>query len=72
MEFGALKLGLEILICERMTNIIMEGYSTLVINTVKRLQNGIRVGKVHIHWCLAHSLQKFQEHLQMVNTMELC
>jgi ribonuclease HI len=58
MEFGALELGLEILSCERMTNTIMEGDSTLVINTVKRLQNGTRVGKVQRHWCLAHSLQK--------------
>jgi ribonuclease HI len=45
-EFGALELGLEILSRERMTNTIMEGDSTLVINTVKILQNGTRVGKV--------------------------
>jgi ribonuclease HI len=57
-KFGALELGLEILSHERMTNTIVEGDSTLVINTVKRLQNGIRVGKVQRHWCLAHSLQK--------------
>jgi hypothetical protein len=57
-KFGAMELSLEILSCERMTNIIMEGDSTLVINMVKRLQNGTRVGKVQKHWCLAHSLQK--------------
>jgi hypothetical protein len=58
VEFRALEIGLEILIRERMTNTIMEGDSTLVINMVKRLQNGTRVGKVQRHWCLAHSLQK--------------
>jgi ribonuclease HI len=57
-EFGALELGLEILSHERMTNNIMEGDSTLVINMTKRLQNGTRVGKVQRHWRLAHSLQK--------------
>ena len=69
-EFGALELGPEILSCERMTNTIVEGDSTLVINTVKRLQNGTRVGKVQRHWRLAHSLQKIQEHLQKMNTVE--
>jgi ribonuclease HI len=57
-EFEALEIGLEILSRERMTNTIMEGDSTLVIKMVKRLQNGIRVGKVQRHWHLAHSLQK--------------
>jgi ribonuclease HI len=46
VEFGALEISLEILSCERMKNTIVEGDSTLVINTVKRLQNGTRVGKV--------------------------
>jgi ribonuclease HI len=55
-EFGALELGLEIPSRERMTNTIMEGDSTLVINTMKRLQNGTIVGKVQRHWHLAHSL----------------
>jgi ribonuclease HI len=45
-EFGALELGLEILSSEKMKNTIVEGDSTLVINTMKRLQNGTRVGKV--------------------------
>jgi ribonuclease HI len=45
VEFGALELGLEILSRERMTNTIVEGDSTLVINTMKKLQNGIRVAK---------------------------
>jgi ribonuclease HI len=70
-EFRALEIGLEILSRERMTNTIVEGDSTLVINTVKRLQNGTRVGKVQRHWRLAHSLQKIQEHLQKMNTVEL-
>jgi hypothetical protein len=48
-EFGALELGLKILCRERMKNTIMEGDSTLVINMVKRLQNGTRVGKVQRH-----------------------
>jgi ribonuclease HI len=48
-EFGALELGLEILSRERMTNTIVEGNSTLVINMEKRLQNGTRVGKVQRH-----------------------
>jgi ribonuclease HI len=46
MEFESLELGLKILSHQRMTNTIVEGDSTLVINTVKRLQNGTRVGKV--------------------------
>jgi ribonuclease HI len=49
----------------------MEGDSTLVINIVKRLQKVTKVGKVQKHWCLAHSLQKIQEHLQTVNIVEL-
>jgi ribonuclease HI len=71
-EFGALEIGLEILSRERMTNTIVEGDSTLVINTVKRLQNGTRVGKVQRHWHLAHSIRKIQDHLQTINTVELC
>jgi ribonuclease HI len=70
-EFGALELSLEILRRERMTNAIVEGDSTLVINMAKRLQNGTRVGKVQRHWCLALSLQKIQEHLKTLNIMEL-
>jgi ribonuclease HI len=71
VEFGALELSLEILSRERMTNTIVEADSTLVIKTVKRIQNGTRVGKVHKQWCLAHSLQKIQEHLQVINIVEL-
>jgi ribonuclease HI len=52
-EFGAMETVLEILIREGITNSIMEGDSTLVINTVRRLQNGTRVGKIHRHWRLA-------------------
>jgi ribonuclease HI len=72
VEFGALELGLEILSHKRMKNTTMEGYSTLVINMVKRLQNGTRVGKVQCHWHLSHSLQKIQEHLRTLNIVELC
>jgi ribonuclease HI len=71
-KFIALDIGLEILSRERMTNTIVEGESTLIINTVKRLQNGTKVVKVQRHWHLAHSLQKIQGHLQMMNTVELC
>jgi ribonuclease HI len=49
VESGALEIGLEILSCERMPNTIVEGDSTLVINMMKRLQNGTRVGKVQRH-----------------------
>jgi ribonuclease HI len=70
-EFRDLEIGLEILSCERMKNTIVEGDSTLVINTVKRLQNDTRVGKVQSHWCLAHSLQKIQKHLETMNIVEL-
>jgi hypothetical protein len=49
VEFGALEIGLEILSRERMKNTIVEGDSTLVINTVKRLQNGTKVGKFQRH-----------------------
>jgi ribonuclease HI len=49
VEFGALEIRLEILRCEGMTNTIVEGDSTLVINMAKRLQNGSRMGKVQRH-----------------------
>jgi ribonuclease HI len=39
-EFQALEIGLEILIQEGMTKAIVEGDSALVINTVRKLQNG--------------------------------
>jgi ribonuclease HI len=71
VEFEALEIGLEIISRERMTNTIVEGDTTLVINTMKRLKNGTRVGKVQRHWHLAHSLQKIQEHMQKMNTVEL-
>jgi ribonuclease HI len=45
-EFGALETDLKILSPEGMKNIIVEGDSTMVINTVRRLQNGTRVGKL--------------------------
>jgi ribonuclease HI len=48
-EFGALETSLEILQQEGMTNIIVEGYSMLVINTVRKLQNGTRVGNIQRH-----------------------
>ena len=48
-KFSVLEIGLEILIYERMKNTIVEGDSTLVINMVKRLQTGTRVGKVQRH-----------------------
>ena len=38
--------GLEILSREGMTKSIVEGDSMLVINTVRRLQNGTRVGNI--------------------------
>jgi ribonuclease HI len=63
MEFRAMETSLEILRREGMTNVIVEGDSTIVINTVRRLQNGTRVGKIHRHWLLAQSLQNIQEHL---------
>jgi ribonuclease HI len=71
VEFGALDLGLEILRLERMKNTIMEADSTLVINTMKRLQSGNRVGKVQRHWCLTLSLHKIQQHLKTMNIVEL-
>jgi ribonuclease HI len=49
MEFRSLETDLEILNQEGMTNVIVEGDSTLVINTVRRLQNGTRVGKLQRH-----------------------
>jgi ribonuclease HI len=58
VKFGALETSLEILSYERMTNVIAEGYSMLVINIVKRLQNGTKMGKIRRHWRLAHSMQK--------------
>ena len=63
VEFGALETGLEILSREGMKNTIVEGDSTLVINTARRLQNDTRMEKIQRHWRLAHSLPKIQEHL---------
>ena len=57
-KFRSLETGLEILSRERMTNTIVEGESTMLINMVKRLQNVTRVGKVQRHRRLAHSQQK--------------
>jgi ribonuclease HI len=51
-KFGSLEAGLEILSREGMTNVIVEGDSILVINTVRRLQNGTRMGKFQGHWRL--------------------
>jgi ribonuclease HI len=70
-EFGALETGLEILHREGMTNIVVEGYSILVINTVRKLQNDTKVGNIQQHWHLAYSPQKIQEHLQTGTIMEL-
>jgi ribonuclease HI len=70
-EFRALETGLEILNREGMTNAIVEGDSALVINTVRKLQNGARMGKIQRHWRLAHLLKKIQEHLQTGITVEL-
>jgi ribonuclease HI len=54
-----------------MKNIIVEGDSMLVINTVRKLQNDTKVGKIQRHWRLAYYLQKIQEHLQTGITVEL-
>jgi ribonuclease HI len=70
-EFGALETGLEILSREGMTNAIVEGDSALVINTVRKLQNGTRIGKIQRHWRLAYLLKKIQEHLRTGITVEL-
>jgi hypothetical protein len=48
-EFGALETGLEILSRKGITNAIVEGDSMLVINTVRKLQNGTRMGKIQRH-----------------------
>jgi ribonuclease HI len=48
-EFGSLETGLEILHWEGMNNIIVEGDSMLVINTIRKLQNDTRVGKIQRH-----------------------
>ena len=72
VKFKALKTDLDILSREGMKNAIVEGDLKLVINTIRRLQNGTRVGKIHRHWHLAHSLQKIQEDLQTGIIVELC
>jgi ribonuclease HI len=71
VEFGALETCLEILHREGMENVIVEGNSMLVINIVRKLQNGTKVGKIQRHWHLAYYLQKIQEHLQTGITVEL-
>jgi ribonuclease HI len=45
-KFGALETGLATLHREGMTNILMEVDSILIINTVRKLQNNTRVGKI--------------------------
>jgi ribonuclease HI len=46
VKFGALETGFKILSRDGMKNIIVEGDSTLIINTVRRLQNGTIVGNI--------------------------
>jgi ribonuclease HI len=45
-KFGALETVLEILHREGMENVIVEGDSMLVINTVRKLQNDTKMGKI--------------------------
>jgi hypothetical protein len=54
-----------------MTNPKVEGDFALVINTVRKLQKGTKMGKFQRHWRLAHLLQKIQEHLLTRITVEL-
>jgi ribonuclease HI len=49
VEFGSLEISLEILHREGMTNVIVEGDSMMVINTVRKLQNDTRVEKIQRH-----------------------
>ena len=49
-KFGALETGMDIISREGMTNAIVEGDSTLVINIVRKLQKGTRMGKIQRHW----------------------
>jgi ribonuclease HI len=70
-EFGALETGLQILHREGITNVVVEGDSMLVINTVRKIENDTKVGKIQRHWCLAYSLQKIQEHLKTGIIVEL-
>ena len=49
-EFRALETGLEILSQEGMTNAIVEGDFVLVINIVRKLQNGTIMRKIQRHW----------------------
>jgi ribonuclease HI len=58
VEFRSLKIGLEILRREGMTNIVVEGDSMLVINTARKLQNDTKVGKIQRHWRLVYSIKK--------------
>jgi len=50
MKFKALETGMEILSWEGMIDAIVEGDFALVINTVRKLQNGTRMGKIQRHW----------------------
>jgi len=54
VEFGALEIGLEILHREAISNAIVEGDSMLVINTVRKLQNGNQHSKEIPCWKRAH------------------
>jgi len=50
VEFNALKQGLEIARRERIQKLVVEGDSTLVIDIVKKLQQGTHWEKISKSW----------------------
>lgn len=61
MEFAALEHGLRILKSLRLCNVILEGDSSLVIATAKRIQGGTKANKATKHWRLAKVTENIVE-----------
>jgi len=63
-ELMAMEQGLEILIKNRSSNVIIEADSEITINSVKRISCGSKPEKVSNHWRLIQVYQRIQAHLQ--------
>jgi len=63
-ELMAMEQGLEILIKNRRSNVIIEADSEITINSVKRINCGSKPEKVSNHWRLIQVYQRIQAHLK--------
>lgn len=68
-ELMAMEHFLEILRDSNLHNIIIEADSELIINSVKKIGNGLALDKVSRHWRLLQVYQRIQSHLQNMRTL---